>query len=100
MHDPIRAGNFEAVYERTGNDNFHTSIYERDHKGLLIARCNQNGQYPWQTTALLNGLSAKREKAVSADGIALILSENEGAGIPFLAVKIAEAVEKSDYLSK
>ena len=35
----------------------------------------------------------------SADGIALILSENIGADIPFLAVKIAEAVNNNDYAS-
>lgn len=42
--------------DEIGNDNFATSIYENDYKGLLIARCNQNGQYPWQGPAIVRGL--------------------------------------------
>lgn len=60
-------GNFEAVDERTDSDNFHTSIYESDYDGLLIARCNQNGAHPYQVEAILNGLNGKQ---VSADLIA------------------------------
>jgi hypothetical protein len=62
-HDPVTVGNFTAVYERTGNDNFHTSIYEADYDGLLIARCNQNGRYFHQIEPLLNGLDGKRQSA-------------------------------------
>lgn len=58
-----RGEQFHAVNEHTENDNFHTSIYEKDHKGLLIARCNQNGNYPWQVEALLRGLNSKRSAA-------------------------------------
>lgn len=36
-----------------GNDNFATSIYENDWKGLLVARCNQNGQYPEQAATII-----------------------------------------------
>jgi len=63
MSDPIILGNFEAVHELTENDNFHTSIYESDYKGLLIARCNQNGKYPHQAMAILNGLNGKQASA-------------------------------------
>lgn len=63
MSDPIILGNFEAVHELTENDNFHTSIYESDYDGLLIARCNQNGRHPHQITAILNGLNAKQASA-------------------------------------
>ena len=45
-----------VVYERTDNDNFHTSIYEHGDKGLLVARCNQNGQYPEQARMMIRGL--------------------------------------------
>jgi hypothetical protein len=44
-----------AVNE-VGNDNFATSIYENDHKGLLVARCNQNGTYPGQATLIIRAL--------------------------------------------
>lgn len=59
----ISLGNFEAVHELTENDNFHTSIYENDYDGLLIARCNQNGAHPHQVTAILNGLNGKHASA-------------------------------------
>ncbi|MCK1520189.1 hypothetical protein [Bradyrhizobium sp. 17] len=49
-----------AVDER-GNDNFATSIYEAGDKGLLVARCNQNGQYPWQGPAIIRGLAANKQ---------------------------------------
>jgi len=64
---------FEAVAEQ-GNDNFATSIYEADYKGLLIARCNQNGAYPHHVTAILNGLNGKQ---VSAELIAKQAAEIE-----------------------
>jgi hypothetical protein len=50
---------WEAVDEK-GNDNFATSIYEEGHKGLLVARCNQNGQYPWQAASIIRGLKANK----------------------------------------
>ena len=46
--------------DEVGNDNFATSIYEDDFKGLLICRCNQNGQYPWQASAIIFGLEQNR----------------------------------------
>lgn len=46
--------------DEIGNDNFATSIYESGHKGLLIARCNQNGQYPWQALAIIRGLEQNK----------------------------------------
>ena len=68
-----RVGNFEAIPEK-GSDNFATSIYEVDYDGLLIARCNQNGRYPHQVTAILNGLNGKQ---VSAELIAEQVAEIE-----------------------
>lgn len=44
-HDKHTAGPWEAVPEVTSGDNFLHSIYEADYKGLLIARCDQNGEY-------------------------------------------------------
>lgn len=29
-------------------------------KGLLVARCNQNGQYPWQGQAIIRGLQQNK----------------------------------------
>lgn len=55
----MRAGNFVAHEEQSERDNFFHSIYEEGYKGLLIARCNQNGRYPWQTRVILEGLNAK-----------------------------------------
>ena len=52
-------GKWIAVDER-GNDNFATSIYENDYKGLLVARCNQNGQYPWQAASIIRGLERNK----------------------------------------
>lgn len=52
--------------DEIGNDNFATSIYEDGHKGLLVARCNQNGQYPWQGPAIIRGL--EQNKARHANG--------------------------------
>jgi len=49
---------YHACEERTDNDNFHTSIYEDHYKGLLVARCNQNGRYPLQAPAIIRGLEA------------------------------------------
>lgn len=46
--------------DEVGNDNFRTSIYENDHKGLLIARCNQNGEYPWQGRAIIRMLEMNK----------------------------------------
>jgi hypothetical protein len=54
-----------AVDER-GNDNFATSIYEAGDKGLLVARCNQNGQYPWQGQAIIRGLEANKSFALTS----------------------------------
>jgi len=51
--------------DEVGNDNLATSIYEDDFKGLLVCRCNQNGQYPWQAPAIILGLEQSR--ASSAD---------------------------------
>ena len=48
-----------AVDEK-GNDNFATSIYEVGDKGLLVARCNQNGQYPWQGPAIVRALGLNK----------------------------------------
>ena len=42
--------------DEVGNDNFATSIYENDWKGLLVARCNQNGQYPEQAALIIRAL--------------------------------------------
>ncbi len=42
--------------DEVGNDNFATSIYENDWKGLLVARCNQNGQYPEQARLIIGAL--------------------------------------------
>lgn len=62
------ANKYKAVKEK-GNDNFSTSIYEDDHKGILICRCNQNGRYGWQTQAILYGLNNfKIGKKVSNNG--------------------------------
>jgi hypothetical protein len=66
------AGNFEAVDERSDHDNFRTGIYERDYDGLLIARCNQNGNYPHHAQAILNGLNGKR---VSMDEITRLTAD-------------------------
>ncbi len=49
-----------AVDEKTENDNFTTSVYEDDYKGLLVCRCNQNGQYPWQAHAIIRGLEQNK----------------------------------------
>jgi hypothetical protein len=43
--------------DEVGNDNFATSIYENDYKGLLVARCNQNGQYPEQAALIIRALT-------------------------------------------
>lgn len=44
------------IVNEKGADNFTHSIYEEGEKGLLIARCNQNGRYNWQTQAIKYGL--------------------------------------------
>lgn len=81
----IASGNFVAVAE-LGNDNFHTSIYEADYSGLLIARCNQNGAYPWQAAALLAGLNKK-----NTDVAALLAAEARGyAAAREQAAQVAE----------
>jgi len=60
----VKRGNFVAVTtEEPQIANWHTAIYEDDYKGLLIALCNQNGRYPWQVQAILNGLNGKKEAA-------------------------------------
>lgn len=56
---------WEAIDEE-GSDNFATSIYEEGYKGLLVARCNQNGNYPWQAAAILRGLEANRTALVAS----------------------------------
>lgn len=48
-----------AIDEKA-NDNFATSIYEAGDKGVLVARCNQNGSYPWQGPAIIRGLEANK----------------------------------------
>mgnify|MGYP003579290046 CR=1 FL=1 len=52
-----------AAEERTEGDNFHTSIYENDYKGFLIARCNQNGRYPEHVALILAAGERKAEAA-------------------------------------
>ena len=54
--------------DEVGNDNFATSIYESGYKGLLVARCNQNGQYPWQAAAIIRGLERNKEIPSSLAG--------------------------------
>jgi hypothetical protein len=54
---------WDAIDE-VGNDNFATSIYEAGAEGLLVARCNQNGQYPWQGPAIIRGL--EQNKSIAA----------------------------------
>lgn len=71
----MKLGNFEAVPEK-GDDNFATSIYEQDYDGLLIARCNQNGRYPEQARAMLEGLNGKK---LSLDEITALRSRAEKA---------------------
>ena len=51
------------VVDEIGDDNFATSIYENNYKGLLVCRCNQNGQYPWQASAIIRGLTRNKEAA-------------------------------------
>lgn len=59
-----KRGNFIAVTsDEPQLNNFHTAIYEDDYKGLLICLCNQNGRYPWQATAILDGLNGKKQAA-------------------------------------
>ena len=53
-----KEGRFVAVDER-GSDNFHHSIYEEGYDGLLVCRTNQNGEHPWQTRVILQGLNGK-----------------------------------------
>lgn len=57
--EQMREAKWVAVDEQ-GNDNFATSIYENDYDGLLIARCNQNGNYPWQAAAIIRGLEQNK----------------------------------------
>lgn len=57
---------WEAIDEE-GNDNFATSIYEAGWKGLLVARCNQNGRYPWQAAAIIRGLEKNKELTAPAE---------------------------------
>lgn len=45
-------GPWEAINEGTSLDNFATSIYGEGYKGLLIARCNQNGAH-WNDAAFI-----------------------------------------------
>ena len=52
--------------DEIGNDNFATSIYEAGYDGLLVARCNQNGQYPWQGPAIIRGLEQNKSIAALA----------------------------------
>lgn len=49
-------GKWIAINETTERDNFATSIYEDEHKGLLVARCNQNGAYPEQAAMIIKAL--------------------------------------------
>lgn len=65
--DGIKVGNFVAHDERSERDNFHTSIYEEGYDGLLICRCNQNGLYPLQVAAILNGLAERHPKPLPVD---------------------------------
>ncbi len=90
MSDPIILGNFEAVHELTENDNFHTSIYEHDYDGLLIARCNQNGAHPHQVLAILNGLNGKQASAELIAQYASRLSQQD-AELERMRREIAEA---------
>lgn len=45
-----------VAVDEVGNDNFATSIYENEYKGLLVARCNQNGSYPEQAALIIRAL--------------------------------------------
>ncbi len=71
----MKLGNFEAIPEK-GDDNFATSIYEQEYDGLLIARCNQNGRYPEQARAMLDGLNGKK---LALDEITALRSRAEKA---------------------
>ena len=57
---------WEAHPETTDRDNFATSIYSPGYDGVLVARCNQNGQHPEHVAMILKATEAK------ADGAALI----------------------------
>lgn len=73
--------------DEVGNDNFATSIYEQGHKGLLVARCNQNGQYPWQAQAIIRGL--ERNKSRDA---ALATAASQQAEVERLREALREAL--------
>jgi hypothetical protein len=68
-----KEGRFVAVDER-GSDNFHHSIYEEGYDGLLVCRTNQNGQHPWQTRVILEGLNGKNI-AAERDALRELLRE-------------------------
>lgn len=58
--------------DEVGSDNFATSIYEDAYDGLLVARCNQNGQHPWQAVAIIRGLEQNKLgefAGIARDGI-------------------------------
>lgn len=45
---------WKPVPEKSASDNFATSIYAEGWKGLLIARCDQNGERPWIAELIAN----------------------------------------------
>lgn len=52
---------WKAVPETTDGDNFATSIYVDDYKGLLVARCDQNGERPWLSELIVNAPRLRAE---------------------------------------
>lgn len=52
---------WEAIPEKTERDNFSTSIYAEGWKGLLIARCDQNGERPWLADLIVSAPKLKSE---------------------------------------
>lgn len=60
-----------AVSEN-GNDNFSDSIYGDGYKGLLIARCNQNGQHVAHTKIILDAFNNPQPDAALAQKAELL----------------------------
>lgn len=97
-------GNFVAITsDQPQLANFHTEIYEDDYKGLLIALCNQNGNYPWQAKAILEGLNGGRERT---QFVADLVARAESAEAKLSALqeevgRLREALEPfADYASQ
>lgn len=89
-----KRGNFVAVTSPEPQlANYHTAIYEDDYKGLLIALCNQNGRYPWQAKAILDGLNGKRQSADEIQRLTALVTEI--SAILFDYVERCKALEAS-----